>query len=89
MVQPQPNQPNKIKASDLGMLVNNKASYFRACMRNNYLMPDLKDSIVTYEFCESVAKGVIWLPKTENCVTAQCVDPPTKDVLAKYLCDAI
>ena len=54
--------------------MNNKSSFYDACVRNDIMVPPFKDSIVTFEFLEKVLEGTIWLPKASECVMFSVVD---------------
>ena len=60
-----------------------------AMLRNKYMVPALKNSIVTYEFLEKVKDGMIWLPRSNECFMYSCPSQPNKEVLAQYIYDAI
>ena len=71
-----------VPSTDVIKHVNNKQSLYDACVRNDFLLPSYKDSIVTFEFLELVIAKKIWLPKAADCVMYSCVDVPTKVELA-------
>ena len=52
-----------ISSTEILNHVNNKASFYDACIRNDIFVPPYKDSIVTFEFLEKVLDETIWLPK--------------------------
>ena len=57
-----------VSSSNVAKYVNNKKTLYLACARNGYLLPPERDPIVTFDFLDSVRVGLIWLPKTHECV---------------------
>ena len=90
-----------VSSSNVAKYVNNKKSLYLACSRNGFLLPSERDPIVTFDFLDSVRVGLIWLPKTDECVgkyqdkfdefllAYSCPSPPSKEVLAGYISEAI
>ena len=62
-----------VSSSNVVKYVNNKKSLYLACSRNGYLLPPERDPLVTFDFLDSVRVGLIWLPKTDECV-GKCLD---------------
>ena len=92
-----------VRSSNVAKYVNNKKTLYLACARNGYLLPPERDPIVTFDFLDSVRVGLIWLPKTHECVgkyldklnellvylAYSCPSPPSKEILAGYISEAI
>ena len=57
-----------VSSSNVAKYVNNKKTLYLACARNGYLLPPERDSMVTFDFLDKVRMGLIWLPKTDQCV---------------------
>ena len=48
--------PAYIRSDKLMLVVNSKSSLYDACIRNDILLPPLKDPFITYELLEMVWK---------------------------------
>ena len=78
-----------VRSDKVATVVNNKKSYFEACLRNGLLMPNFKDSIVTIPMMDEIREKTIWLPKAVDCCGYTVVNPPSKLVLAEYNAEAL
>ena len=68
---------------------DNKALY-ECCQRNQFILPQLKDALVTREFMEGAMRGEYWCLKSDHVHAYRvCADPPSKRELADMVCDAI
>ena len=68
---------------------DNKALY-ECCQRNQFILPPLRDALVTREFMEGAMRNEYWCLKAEHIHTYRvCADPPGKRELADMVCEAI
>ena len=71
-------------------LVPNRKRLYEAIRRNQYIMPDVKESFVTSKWMLGIVQGTQWcLASSEVSCLQQCVDPPPRKVLAAMLVEAM
>ena len=61
------------------------ADFRKACLRNGFLVPDLKSRICTREFLQEVRAGQCFVPKIEGLKSGVCVEPPSNEVVRNEL----
>ena len=60
-------------------LVPNKKALYVALQRNQYIMPPMKDAIVTCKFMLGVKDGYYWCLRSSEVVAVKvCADPPAR-----------
>ena len=64
----------------------NRKALYEALRRNQYIMPDIKENLVTSGWMLGVVQGNQWcLSSSEVSCLQQCVSPPPRKFLAKIL----
>ena len=56
----------KLTQAQFTTVFRDQPSLHEALLKVGYLLPDLKDKIVTSKFLIDVSRGVIWLPKSDK-----------------------
>ena len=70
--------------------VQDKQSWYRAMIRNGWVLPAYKQAICTYEFMVKVRSGELWCPKKDAVTNiALCATPPPQKMLAEFIHNAI
>ena len=67
------------------MYLSDKESFWKFLVRKGYLMPSLKSTIISLDFCDKVFRKVIRLPSWVLCRPAMVAEPPEKKVLKQML----
>ena len=63
--------------------VRSPKHFYELLLRNQYLMPDFKSTIITMPWMMDVRNGDIPIPKTDQVQYRNCATPPTKEILIK------
>ena len=67
-------------------VVRDKETYYSGMLRNGWLLPDIRQSIVTLSFMERVRAGEIFCPHVNTIeTTAVCLTPPPKQTIINKL----
>jgi len=68
------------------MLVPDKKTFYKACLRNQFCMPAYKSSLCCIKYMERIRSGKYWCPKTQDVNPVYVADPPLKtDIVAHLL----
>ena len=77
-------------AEEAGVAAPCPRSMYDACLRNQYLMPPFKDTIVTRNFMLGVKDKFYWCLRSNEVTTLKvCADPPRRIELALMVFDVI
>ena len=60
-----------------------------ACLRNDFLVPALKNPLCNRMFLQEVREGTTYVPKIKELKSALCVTPPTIAVIQQALIDCL
>ena len=63
--------------SKVSTLIKSKEHFHKACVANDFFMPDGKASICTMDFLKDVRAKNCWVPKLSEMSFRACVYPPT------------
>ena len=81
---------NTISQRRAAYLIPNKKAFHTALVRNKFMVPPLKDPLVTVAFMKGVLNGRYFLLKQEQVEhTRQCADKPPKGELADLVADVL
>lgn len=76
----------EITEAEARALIPDSDALYNACLRNQYVMPPLKDSLVTKDFIMSVFRSkTVWCPKSSDIQYRVCADVPPKKMLAEIV----
>ena len=70
----------------VGMIIKNKSHYHKACVANNYFVPECRSNICTMEFLKEVRAKTCWVPLLSDMSFRPCVYPPTNQQLSAIIC---
>ena len=66
--------------------MSDKQSLYESLLRNQIYSPKLKEQIMTIIFMKGcIGYNKYWLPKCSELRIINCVDPPTRSVLAEMV----
>ena len=79
-----------VSLSEAHMRIPDRKGLYKALLRNQYIMPPMKDAINTVKFMRGVIDKKYWvLHSTESSTLKVCADPPNRKVLAKIVFDVL
>ena len=72
-----------ISREQMALFVRDKKTLYNAAVANGFVLPRLKQAIVTIKFLFDVRAGKLWAPKAEDITKCVLVaQPPTRKILA-------
>ena len=79
-----------ISRINLSGTVRNKKELYKACQRNEFVMPSMKCSLCTIDFMFEVKAGKIYCPKIKDLKGRKaCPDPPDIKTLINFISAAV
>ena len=79
-----------ISRINLSGTVRNKKELYKACQRNEFVMPSMKCSLCTIDFMFEVKAGKIYCPKIKDLKGRKaCPDPPDIKTLLTFISAAV
>ena len=79
-----------ISRINLSGSVRNKKELYKACLRNDFVMPSMKCSLCTIDFMFEVKAEKIYCPKNKDLKGRKaCPDPPDIKTLMNFITAAV
>ena len=70
--------PEQVSVAQAYAFIKNKKDLYRACLANQYFLPDIKDPLCTVAFLQKVRDGTVLSFKLNTIKRHICAYPPTK-----------